>query len=368
VATEIKKMIVKKHFANLGQLTLTSGIILHDLTLAYEVYGELNSSNSNAILISHTLTGDQHAAGRYHKDDPKPGWWDGAIGPGKDLNTDNFCIICINHLAGSDGSSSPKSLNKQTHQPYALSFPLITIADMVNAEKKLMEFLNIPKWHCLIGGCMGGYKTLQWLHCYPENCHHAVMIATHHKVSAHTIASWYVIKQCITADPNWHSGNYYDNPKALNGLAFANMVGSMIWLSRDYFETNFGNQRQQITTDVLAPEFKIEFLLDKIKNKSDSTIDPNCLLYMMKAMTTFDLSAAPNWPHSLNKLKGNMMFISYKNDWRYPVEETDNLVNIFKSADLNCEHHKLDSMIGHGAFIHDYASLSSILRNFINAG
>lgn len=358
-------MLVKTEYIQLGELLLSSEKVINNLVLAYEIYGELNEAKDNAILLSHTLTGNQHAAGVYREDDNDVGWWDQAIGPGKDIDTERYCVICINNISGSHGSSSPASTNPVTNRRYGLDFPVVTIADMVNAEKKLMEYLQIPQWHCLIGGCMGGFKVLQWLTSYPELCKHAIIIATSQKVSAHTIGFWYVMRKCIMSDPAWNEGKYYDNPTNTKGIQFANMVGSMIWLSNEFLEAKYSNKRSKITNQLLQPEFEIEYFLENVLNKENHSIDPNSLLYMMKAMTTFDIADDTNWPENLKKLQGKVLFISNQQDWRYPPTETDALVNTFQSQKVNVEKYTIESSVGHGAFIHDYASISAILAKFL---
>ncbi|WP_119344502.1 homoserine O-acetyltransferase MetX [Facilibium subflavum] len=358
-------IIVKKNFAHLGKFTLASGEHIDDLVLAYEVYGQLNTDKSNAILLAHTLTGNQHAAGVYQQSDQKPGWWNDAIGAGKDINTDQYCVICINNLGGCHGSLSPMSINPKTNKPYALDFPVIHILDMVHAEKKLMDYLKIPQWHCLIGGCMGGFKILQWLTHYPKLCQHAILMATSYKVSAHTIASWYIMKQCIISDPNWNHGNYYHMRDTNKGLNFANMVGSMIWLSRDYFESHFANKRRCISNNLIEPEYEIEYFLDSIQHKPATSIDPNSLLYMMKAMSSFDLTDDELWPANLQNITGNVLLISYQNDWRYPANETEKLAEHLRLHSVTATHKVINSDFGHGAFIYDYKSLSPHIKNFL---
>ena len=207
--------IVKtKKFAIKDDLKLSSGKTLSNVELAYETYGELNSAKSNAILVCHALTGDAHAAGKYTNDkEEKPGWWNMVIGPGKALDTDKYFVICSNVLGGCKGSTGPASINPETDKEYALSFPIITIEDMVHAQKKLIESLGIEKLYAVIGGSMGGMQALQWTVSYPKMMKKASIIATTARSSPQQIAFNEVGRQSIILDNNWNSGNYYDQEK-----------------------------------------------------------------------------------------------------------------------------------------------------------
>ena len=201
--------IVETQFLNIKEPTkLESGKILENITIAYETYGELNSKKNNAILICHALTGDAHAAG-WHKGDKKPGWWEIIIGPGKVLDTEKYFIICSNVLGGCKGTTGPNSINPETGHPYGLDFPVITIKDMVNVQKKLIDFFEISQLYAIIGGSMGGMQVLQWLVTYPDMMKKAIPIATTASSSPQQIAFNDVGRQAIFSDPNWNKGNYY---------------------------------------------------------------------------------------------------------------------------------------------------------------
>ena len=170
-------IVEAKYFTFETPLTLESGKTLGPVTLAYETYGKLNPSRSNAVLILHAFSGDAHAAG-FHKDDEKPGWWDGVIGPGKAFDTDKYFVICSNSIGGCKGSTGPSSINPDTGKPYGLDFPIITVADMVNAQEKLITYLGIEKLLCVSGGSMGGMQALQWTASFPQRVASAIPVAT----------------------------------------------------------------------------------------------------------------------------------------------------------------------------------------------
>jgi homoserine O-acetyltransferase len=354
-------MLVTKQIQSIGRFRLDSGRLLASVHLVFETYGKLNNNKTNAILVSHTLTSDQHAAGKYSQSDKKSGWWDNLIGDGKPIDTHKYFVICINALGGNGGSTSPKSIDLFNNKIHGVEFPRIEISDMVRAEKALMEKLGIPTWHCVIGGCMGGFKTLEWLRCYPALCHQAIVISTSHQVSVHTIASWYILKQCLLNHVHW-SQQHESN----SSLAFANMVGSMIWLTPDYLEAAFQKSKDSAfpaIDDIFVAEHPVEHFLDGIKNKEHPSADPHSLMVLMKAMSGFGISL--HWPENLSKHLKRTLGISYEEDWRYPPKAMEKIVTSFTAQGISSQHLVLESSLGHSALIHDVNTLVKPIGDFL---
>jgi len=224
-------------------MQLKSGRSLGPITLAYETYGKLNAKKSNAILVCHALSGDAHAAG-FLEGETAAGWWDDMIGPGKALDTNLYYVICANVIGGCKGSTGPSSINPETGKPYGLDFPMITIADMVEAELHLIDFFGIEKLLCVIGGSMGGMQALQWASAYPDRIIAAIPIATALKHSPQQIAFDEVIRQSIMADPEWRGGYYYEHGQPEKGLAVARMIGHISYLSDVTMGQKFGRRLQ----------------------------------------------------------------------------------------------------------------------------
>ncbi|HZY43096.1 MAG TPA: homoserine O-acetyltransferase, partial [Anaerolineae bacterium] len=208
-------------FAENEPLSLESGETLGPITLVYETYGRLNEDCSNAILICHALSGDAHAAGYLTPNDAAPGWWDDCIGPGKAFDTHKFFVICSNVIGGCKGSTGPGSINPPTGQPYGLSFPVVTIGDMVRAQRHLIDYLGIGQLLAIAGGSMGGMQVLEWAVRYPDRVRAVLPLATTARHSPMLIAFSEVGRQAIYADPNWNRGNYYHGPRPNAGLAVA---------------------------------------------------------------------------------------------------------------------------------------------------
>ena len=236
------------------EVILESERTLGPITLAYETYGTLNRDKTNAILVAHALSGDAHAAG-FHEGDSAPGWWDVMIGPGKAFDTDRYFVICSNVIGGCKGSTGPSSINPTTGKPYGLDFPVITIADMVEAQRHLVDHLGIEKLLCVTGGSMGGMQALQWVASYGERVRSAIPIATALKHSPQQIAFDEVVRQSIMADPAWRQGNYYEHGQPEKGLAVARMIGHITFMSDQSMEEKFSRKLKN-------GQFSFEFAAD----------------------------------------------------------------------------------------------------------
>ena len=271
---------------------LESGKSLDNITIAYETYGKLNNDKSNAILICHALTGDAHAAG-WHAGDEKPGWWDIVIGPGKVLDSEKYFIICSNVLGGCKGTTGPSSINPKTKKEYGIEFPVITIKDMVNVQKLLLDSFNITQLYAVIGGSMGGMQVLQWVVTYPEMMKKAIPIATTARSSPQQIAFNEVGRQAIFSDPAWNEGNYYHSGKIpKNGLSLARMIAHITYLSDESMYLKFGRDLQD--KDEISYDFSMDFQVESyLHHQGESFVkrfDANSYLYITKAVDLFDLA------------------------------------------------------------------------------
>ncbi|MBF0498005.1 MAG: homoserine O-acetyltransferase [Deltaproteobacteria bacterium] len=287
--------IVEKKFFTFAEppheMLLESGAKLGPVTIAYETYGELDAGKSNVILVLHALTGDSHVAGYYSPDDPKPGWWDIMVGPGKAIDTDLYFVVCSNILGSCMGSTGPSSINPAVNRPYALDFPLVTLGDMVTAQKALLDHLGITRVLSVIGGSLGGMQVLEWTVRYPDMVASAIPLATTTRHSALAIAFNEVARQAIMADPNWNNGDYYAGPKPDLGLALARMIGHITYLSDESMRHKFGRRlqdRNDFSFDFDA-NFQVESYLHYQGTKFVDRFDANSLLYLTKAADYFDL-------------------------------------------------------------------------------
>ena len=244
-------LVEKKYFSFADppdEITLENGARLGPVTIAYETWGTLSEQRDNTILVTHAFSGDSHAAGYYLGEPPesKPGWWDSLIGPGKGLDTEKYFIICTNILGGCMGSTGPSSINPVTGKPYGLSFPMMTVGDMIETQKKLLDHLEIPSLLSVIGGSVGGMQVLEWCVRYPGFVRSAIPVATTMRHSALAIAFNEVARQAIMADPHWNNGDYYFGSRPETGLAVARMIGHVTYLSDESMRlTDLLNARHQ---------------------------------------------------------------------------------------------------------------------------
>jgi len=362
-------MLVKTQYATFDyELRLQSGATLGPITIAFETYGELNKDHSNAILILHALSGDAHATGRYKEDDPKPGWWDEAIGPGKAFDTDKYFVICSNVIGGCRGSTGPASINPKTEKPYGLSFPVITIADMVEAQRMLLDHLDIKTLLAVAGGSMGGMQALQWTVSYPDRVKSAIVLASTARVSPQSIAFDEVARQSIYADPNWNNGDYYEGTPPNAGLAVARMVGHITYLSDQSMRKKFGRRLQ--TKEKYGYEFATEFAVENyLKYRGSSftkRFDANSYLYLTKAIDYFDLSLGrESLAEAFRHVKAKFLVVSYSSDWLYPPPESEEMVRALLQNGEDATYVEIESNHGHDAFLLEIERLTSLTRDFL---
>lgn len=357
--------IVQTEYFTSDGLALENGGRFGPLTLAYETYGILNGDKSNAILILHALSGDAHAAG-IHAGQGNPGWWDTMIGPGKAFDTDKYFVICSNVLGGCKGSTGPSSLNPKTNKPYALDFPLITIGDIVNAQRHLIDYLGIEKLLSVVGGSMGGMQVLSWLVKYPDRIRSAIPVATTVKHSPQQIAFNEVGRQSIMADPNWKSGNYYGGFPPDKGLAVARMVGHITYMSDTSMAEKFGRQRRDKTHPFkFTADFEVEGYLRYRGDNFVKRFDANSYLYITKAMDNFDASEGGPLQDVLQGIKAKVLVIAFKSDWLYPAYQSKEILKACKLSGVEATYCEIDSTYGHDAFLLEIDEETHLIGHFL---
>jgi len=349
-------------------LRLECGRTLGPITVAYETYGRLNETRSNAVLICHALTGDAHAAGLHSPDDRKPGWWDIMVGPGKGIDTRKYFVICSNVLGGCKGTTGPSSLNPATGKPWGLDFPVITIEDMVKVQKRLIEHLGIQKLLGVIGGSMGGMQVLEWTVRYPENVAAALPIATSARLSAQSIAFDAVGRNAILADPNFANGQYHDGPAPESGLAIARMVGHLTYLSEQGMHAKFGRQlrNSEAYSYDFGSEFSVETYLDYQGRIFVERFDANSYLYITKAVDYYDLMAGcGTLDKALAGVQAKFLIISFSSDWLFTSAQARQLVDALLANDKDVCYSEINSPYGHDAFLLEPEVLGRLIGGFL---
>ena len=368
--TEKDTGFVKTQYATFARppagMLLESGEKLGPITVAYETYGQLNDSKSNAILIFHALSGDAHAAG-YHQGDDRPGWWDGMIGEGKAFDISKFFVICSNVIGGCRGSTGPSSLNPKTGMPYGLDFPIITIRDMATAQSMLLDFLGIDKLLSVAGGSMGGMLALQFAVAYPNRVRSVIAIATTARHSPQQIAFNEVGRQAIMADSNWNNGDYYGGTPPVRGLSVARMVGHITYMSDASMNKKFGRRfKNSLESNKFEPDFEVEGYLQYRGDNFVRRFDANSYLYITKALDHFDLHDGRSLAHVLKGVPAKFLVIAFKSDWLYPAYQSREIVKACKLAGVDATYCELNSQYGHDAFLLEIEEQEYLVKHFLN--
>src|ERR671932_965232 len=362
---------LKVRFGTDQPLMLDAGVPLAPLTVAYQTYGTLNAAKSNAVLICHALTGDQHVANE-HPVTGKPGWWEWMVGPGRPIDTERYFVVCSNVIGGCMGSTGPSTLNPATGRCYGLDLPVITVRDMVNAQAMLVDHLGIESLFCVAGGSMGGMQVLQWVASYPERVFSAMPIATGARHSAQNIAFHEVGRQAVMADPDWRGGRYSEegvSPR--KGLAVARMAAHITYLSEAALQRKFGRALQD--RESLPFGFDADFQIESYLRHQGMTFverfDANSYLYMTRAMDYFDL-AADHGGVLANAFRGTrtrFCVMSFTSDWLFPTSDSRAIVHALNAAAARVAFVEVESDKGHDAFLLDEPELFATTGGFLSA-
>jgi homoserine O-acetyltransferase len=360
-------MIVEANTVRFDSISLDSGATLAPVDVAYETYGRLNASKTNAILVLHAFSGDAHAAG-ISPEKGKPGWWDNMIGPGKAFDTNKYFMICSNVLGGCRGTTGPGSVNPATGRPYAMSFPVITIGDMVRVQRMLIDWFGIARLLSVTGGSMGGMQALEWAVSYPDRVVSAIPIACTTRHSAQQIAFNEVGRQAIMADPDWNGGDYYAGKPPARGLAVARMVGHITFMSDDSMREKFGRRLRGKETfgfdfDV---DFEVESYLRYRGSEFVTRFDADSYLYITKAMDYFDLTNGHgSLAAAFERTQARFLVISFSSDWLYPSYQSQEIVRALRARNCDVAYVELESNYGHDAFLVDVAEQTDLIRGFL---
>jgi len=352
-------------------LRLDCGQALAAFDIAYQTYGTLNADRSNAVLICHALTGDQHAANP-HPLTNKPGWWSTLIGPGRPIDTDRFFVICPNILGGCMGSTGPASINPATGRAYGLDFPVITIGDIVDSQVRLVDALGIDTLFAVVGGSMGGMQVLEWVARHGDRVFAAVPIATAAWHSSQNIAFHEVGRQAVMADPDWCEGRYLDaGRQPRRGLAVARMAAHITYLSEEALQRKFGRnlQGRNGRSFSFSADFQVESYLRHQGSTFVDRFDANSYLYITRAMDYFDLPGEHGGVLA-NAFRGThtrFCIVSFTSDWLYPTRESKAIVQALNAVAANVSFVEIESDKGHDAFLLDEPELYAAVSGFLGA-
>lgn len=355
-------------FATESPMELDGGKRLGPVTVRYETYGRLNENADNAVLVLHAFSGDAHVAGRYGPLDPRPGWWDDMVGPGKAFDTDRYFVICSNVLGGCQGTTGPGSPDPATGRPYALTFPFITIRDMVRVQKRLIDHLGIERLLAVAGGSMGGMQALEWIVTYPESLSSAIVLASTSRLTAQGIAFDAVGRNAIMSDPRWRGGDYYGKDVPARGLAIARMVGHITYLSDESMGMKFGRrlQERQAYGFDLEDQFAVESYLEHQGGKFVDRFDANSYIYLSRAMDYFDLSEGfGSLEAAFSRASGRFLVVAFTSDWLYPPYQSKEIVWAMMRNNLDVSYVEIDCPYGHDSFLLETERQTPLISSFL---
>jgi homoserine O-acetyltransferase/O-succinyltransferase len=364
-----QSMLVR--FGPEAPLKLDAGVALCPFQVAYQTYGTLNAARSNAVLVCHALTGDQHVFNR-HPVTGKAGWWETMIGPGKPIDTERYFVVCANVLGACMGTTGPASTHPVTGMPWGLDFPVITIRDMVRAQAMMLDRLGIDTVFAVVGGSMGGMQVLQWAASYPERVFAALPIACATRHSAQNIAFHEVGRQAVMADPDWRGGRYYvegANPR--RGLAVARMGAHITYLSDAALHRKFGRKFQDRANPTFSfdADFEVESYLRHQGSSFVERFDANSYLYLTRAMDYFDLTADYGGvlANAFRATRTRFCVISFTSDWLFPTADSRATVHALNAAGARVSFAEITTDKGHDAFLLDEPEFIQIVGGFLDS-
>ena len=401
--------VVQTQYADLPDpLPLDSGRSLTPVRIAYETYGQLAPARDNVILVCHALSGDAHAAGI--SDDPSVpsaldgfgadalvrdkevrnlgsdskvvtpvsrgaiGWWDGMIGPGKAFDTDRYFVICTNLIGSCRGTTGPSSINPRTGKPYALDFPVVTVADMVRAERRLLDLLGIDTLLAVGGGSLGGMQALEWAVAYPDRVKGVISIASTARLASQGVAWNAIARNAIMADPAWQGGAYYgtgQTPTA--GIGVARMVGHVTYLSAESMREKFDRRlqdREQYSFTLTEPDFAVESYLRHQARSFAGRFDANSYLFISRALTYFDLArdhGNGSLERALADVQARYLLISFSSDWLYPPPDSYAIEAALRARGKSVTHHEIQATYGHDSFLLEERQQAPLIANFLDS-
>ena len=339
------------------------GETIAPFSIVYETFGELNDDRSNAILVCHALSAGAHAAGKYAADDEKAGWWDGLVGYGKAIDLNRYFVVCVNYPSSGTGTTSPNDVDPATGKPYGSRYPWITIEDMVESQRIVLDHLGIKRLAAVAGGSLGGMQVLMWASRHPERVESIICMAAAAAVPVHGIA-WHIIgRKIIESDAAFAGGDYYDSSEPLRGLQIARMVGHMTYLSQEGLETKFARRRKKGSR-----QFEVDSYFEYQGSKFSRQRDANCYIRIQHAMDEMDLEEQyETLAKAFVNYRGRALLIGFDTDWLFPMGEVRKVDAALREVGADSTVHEIPSINGHDTFLIDFHLISPPVRQFLES-
>lgn len=352
----------------LADLPLADGTTLGSVTIAYERWGTLNAAGDNAILMCHALTGDSHAAAPEQPDDPRAGWWNPLIGPGRVFDTERYCVICANVLGGCYGSTGPTSPHPEDGAPYRLRFPHVSVNDMVSAQRALLMQLGVTRLQAVAGGSLGGLQALAWAIQYPAFVDRALVLAASARLGTQGVAIDAIARQAIMGDPAWQAGQYPLGEGPALGLSIARMLGMLTYTTPHGLAARFGRRPASRPSNFPAfgQRWDVETYLLHQGGKLVHRFDANTYLYLASAMDRYD-AAEPygSEARAFARIQAKVLAVGIDTDWLFPAADVRALAHGITAAGGDARYGEIASPEGHDAFLKAWDQLDALLRPFL---
>ncbi len=367
-ATASSALPSEQHTLVLERLSLSDSSLLAPVTLAYETWGTLTPTADNVVLICHALTGNAHACDLAAPDDPRAGWWNPLIGPGRVFDTQRYFIICSNILGGCYGSTGPTSPHPADGRPYGMRFPLVGIPDMVRAQRALLDRLGVQRLAAVAGGSIGGQQALEWAVAYPDFIDRVIVLAAGARLSAQGIALNEIGRRAILSDPRWQGGDYLPGQGPDSGLAVARMVAMLSYTSAADLEARFGRRpaSRSISLPSIGAAYDVESYLQYQAEKLVRRFDANTYLILSRAMDSYDMAEGRGSDEAaLARVQASFLAVGTNSDWLFPPAQVRALAEKIQKAGGRARYAEIDSPLGHDAFLKAWDQLETILRPFM---
>ena len=355
-------------FVDVGDVTVDSGATVPGVRVAYQTWGTLNADRSNAVYVCHALTGDSHVTGAAGPGHLTAGWWDGLVGPGAPVDTDTWFVVCANVLGGCQGTTGPASVAAVDGRPWGSRFPVVTVADMVEVERRVMDALGIPSWALMLGPSLGGMRVLEWMAAHPDRVRSGLVLGTTAAVTADQIGTHATQIAAIEADPRFRGGDYYDQPAGAGphaGMGIARRIAHLTYRSESELDLRFGREPQSGEDPTAGGRFAVESYLDHQADKLARRFDANTYIALTRAMSLFDLGEGRGGvAEALSGLRAPLTVVGLDSDRLFPLRLQEQLVAATPSArPLQV----VTSPYGHDGFLVEKEQVGEIVREALSS-
>jgi homoserine O-acetyltransferase len=357
----------ERRFVDVGDITVAAGVTIPAVRVAYQTWGALNEDRTNAVYVCHALTGDSHVTGVAGPGHLTAGWWDGLVGPGAPVDTDEWFVVCANVLGGCQGTTGPASVAPDG-RPWGSRFPVVTVPDMVEVERRLMDALDIPSWALMLGPSLGGMRVLEWMVAYPDRVRSGLVLGTTASVTADQIGTHATQIAAIEADPRFLGGDYYDQPPGEGphaGMGIARRIAHLTYRSESELSLRFGRDPQGEEDPLAGGRFAVESYLDHQADKLARRFDANTYIALTRAMSLFDLGEGRGGvAEALGGLRAPLTVVGLDSDRLFPIRLQEELV---VSTPTARPLHVVRSPYGHDGFLVEKDQVGAIVREALSA-